>query len=170
MSDEAADAVQDAAPAEPVAEAVEAEQENPEFEEIRQDVEAGKEPKASVRELLRWFGARRRRTGVVKRIQTELDEAGIVTVPGFTKVWIGSEITFIIDNEPLYITFNRGPKAGLLSPNADLYEPIFKTSIEKAISLQVWWLPSHTDDDEDQHTRRKKEIPPWVKPEHIRGN
>lgn len=77
-----------------IVDAVESEQDSPEFEEIRQDVEEGKEPKASVRELLRWFGARRRRTGVVKRIQSELDEAGIVTVPGFTKVWIGSEITF----------------------------------------------------------------------------
>ncbi|UES52171.1 CBS domain-containing protein [Roseibium aggregatum] len=94
MSDETAVAYDETAPAEPVPEAVESVLEYPEFEEIRQDVEKGKEPKANVRELLGWFGARRRRTGVVKRIQSELDEAGIVTVPGFTKVWIGSEITF----------------------------------------------------------------------------
>jgi CBS domain-containing protein len=65
-----------------------------EFEEIKNDVGDRKEPSTTVRELLRWFDSRRRRTGVVKRIQTELDDAGIVTIPDFTKVWIDAEITF----------------------------------------------------------------------------
>lgn len=65
-----------------------------EFEEIKSDVSEGKEPSTTVRELLRWFKARRRRTGVVKRIQTKLEDAGIVTSPDFTKVWIDAEITF----------------------------------------------------------------------------
>lgn len=65
-----------------------------EFDEVKNDVGEGKEPTTTVRELLRWFGARRRRTGVVKKIQTELDDAGIVTSPDFTKVWIDAEIAF----------------------------------------------------------------------------
>lgn len=65
-----------------------------EFEEVKNDVGEGKETTTTVRELLRWFGARRRRTGVVKRIRTELDDAGIVTSPDFTKVWIDAEIAF----------------------------------------------------------------------------
>lgn len=67
---------------------------NGEFEEIKNDVADGKSPSTTVRELLRWFGSRRRRTGVVKRIQTELAAAGIVTSPDFTKVWIDAEIIF----------------------------------------------------------------------------
>lgn len=67
---------------------------NKEFEEIKVDVSDGKNPTTTVRELLRWFGARRRRTGIVKRIHTELDSACIVTSPDFTKVWIDAEIAF----------------------------------------------------------------------------
>ena len=64
-----------------------------EFDEVKNDVGEGKEPTTTVRELLRWFGVRRRRTGAVKRIQSELEGAGIVTSPDFTKVWIDAEIT-----------------------------------------------------------------------------
>ena len=42
-----------------------------EFEEVKADVAAGREPSRSVRELLRWFGARRRRGGVVERIEAD---------------------------------------------------------------------------------------------------
>lgn len=72
-----------------------------EFDEIKNDVSEGKEPTTTVRELLRWFGARRRRTGIVKKIQSELDGAGIVTSPDFTKVWIDAEIAFKKAPEPV---------------------------------------------------------------------
>ncbi|MDP2739270.1 MAG: CBS domain-containing protein [Pseudorhodobacter sp.] len=72
-----------------------------EFEEVKHDVGEGKEPSTTVRELLRWFGARRRRTGIVKKIQSELDGAGIVTSPDFTKVWIDAEIAFKKAPEPV---------------------------------------------------------------------
>ncbi|MFP3385714.1 CBS domain-containing protein [Tritonibacter sp. SIMBA_163] len=65
-----------------------------EFNEMKTDVDQGRTPTSTVRELLRWFGARRRRTGIVKKIQSELDDAGIITSPDFTKVWIDAEITF----------------------------------------------------------------------------
>lgn len=79
-----------------------------EFEEVKSDVAEGKEPSTTVRELLRWFEARRRRTGVVKRIQTKLEDAGIVTSPDFTKVWIDAEIAF-----------KKAPSADGAAPVAD---------------------------------------------------
>jgi hypothetical protein len=44
--------------------------------------------------LLRWFGARRRRSGVVERIEAELEAAGLQTVPHFTTTWIDAPVTF----------------------------------------------------------------------------
>lgn len=74
-----------------------------EFDEVKNDVGEGKEPTTTVRELLRWFDARRRRTGIVKKIQSELDGAGIVTSPDFTKVWIDAEIAFKKAPEPVAV-------------------------------------------------------------------
>ncbi|MBF0333886.1 MAG: hypothetical protein HQL38_13970 [Alphaproteobacteria bacterium] len=64
-----------------------------EFEGIKRDVERGKEPTVSVREFLRWFGASRRRTGVVERIEAELEAAGMRTEPDFTTTWINATVT-----------------------------------------------------------------------------
>ena len=66
----------------------------PEFEEVKKDVAEGREPSRSVRELLRWFGARRRRAGVVERIEAELEGAGLSTDPHFTTTWIDAPVTF----------------------------------------------------------------------------
>ncbi|SMF55613.1 CBS domain-containing protein [Azospirillum oryzae] len=65
-----------------------------ELDKIRLDVEAGNERTASVRELLRWFGAQRRRAGIVERIEAELEVAGLRTDPHFTTTWIDSPVTF----------------------------------------------------------------------------
>jgi len=65
-----------------------------ELENIREAVGAGKEPTASVRELLRWFDARRRRSGVVERVEAELEAVGLRTDPDFTTVWIDAPVTF----------------------------------------------------------------------------
>lgn len=65
-----------------------------EFEEVKADVEAGREPSRSVRELLRWFGARRRRGGVVERIEAELEAAGLRTDPHFSTIWIDAPVIF----------------------------------------------------------------------------
>lgn len=66
-----------------------------EFEEVKRDVAQGRAPSRSVRELLRWFGARRRRAGVVERIEAELEAAGICTDPHFTSTWIDAPVTFM---------------------------------------------------------------------------
>ena len=65
-----------------------------EFEEVKADVAAGREPSRSVRELRRWLGARRRRGGVVERIEAELEAAGLRTDPHFTTTWIDAPVIF----------------------------------------------------------------------------
>ncbi|PLX35382.1 MAG: hypothetical protein C0605_10365 [Hyphomicrobiales bacterium] len=65
-----------------------------ELQIIREEVDAGKEPTASVRELLRWFGAHRRRSGVVERVEAELETTGLRTDPDFTTAWIDAPVTF----------------------------------------------------------------------------
>ncbi|MFN3252318.1 HPP family protein [Roseibium album] len=153
MPDEIADAVEEAAPVVAVAEAVEADQTISEFEEVKQDVEAGKEPKAKVRELLGWFDARRRRTGVVKRIQSELDEAGIVTTPSFTKVWIDAEITFkkapeeeelpaVQDDESVTSSEKAAKESNILisrlgAANCGVVSVNPQDTVEKAITLML---------------------------------
>ena len=67
---------------------------NDEFAKIKSDVTDGRKVVMTVRDLLGLFEARRRRSGVVKRIRTELKDAGIVTNPDFTKVWIDAKIEF----------------------------------------------------------------------------
>lgn len=64
------------------------------LDEIKQDVAEGKEPSISVRELLRWFGASRRGTSIVERIEAELEVAGLRTDPHFTTTWIDAPVTF----------------------------------------------------------------------------
>ena len=65
-----------------------------EFEEVKKAVAEGREPSRSVRELLCWFGARRRRAGVVERIKSELEAAGLRTDPHFTTTWIDAPVIF----------------------------------------------------------------------------
>ena len=65
-----------------------------EFEEVKRDVAEGREPSRSVRELLRWFDARRRGAGVVDRIEAKLEAAGLCTDPHFTTTWIDAPVTF----------------------------------------------------------------------------
>jgi len=62
--------------------------------EVIQDVAEGREPRRSVREILRWFGAHRRGSVVVDRIETELKAAGLRTDPDFTTTWIDADVAF----------------------------------------------------------------------------
>ena len=41
--------------------------------------------------------------------------------------------------------FNEGPKACKRSANCDLYKELFQKTYDKAIRLQVRWMPSHLD-------------------------
>ena len=63
--------------------------------EIAAALKAGKEPKATTtRDFLGWFGAQRRGYNIVAYIHSELDKAGLYTVPDFVSAWIDGPISF----------------------------------------------------------------------------
>ena len=66
-----------------------------------------------------------------------------------------SDIEYVTDNEVVYNTFCAGPVGCARSLNSDLYRQIFNATVEKAIRLQVRWMPSHLD-GEGNKTKRKR--------------
>lgn len=54
-----------------------------------------------------------------------------------------SDIEFVTDNKGVNDKFNAGPKAASFSSNCDMFHELFQTVYEKAIRLQVRWMPSH---------------------------
>lgn len=58
-------------------------------------LENGEKPRATVRELLSWFDAARRRYLVVRRIRTALDDVGLITWPDFEGENIDQEVFFM---------------------------------------------------------------------------
>jgi CBS domain-containing protein len=67
-------------------------------EELRTQASAlhsGEKPRATVRELLKWFVAERRGFNVVRRIRAALDEVGLVTWPDFEGEYIDQEVFFM---------------------------------------------------------------------------
>ncbi len=61
-----------------------------------------------------------------------------------------SVITFVTDNKGVYTTYNKGPCAGALSSNADLYRTLFNTMYDKALKVAVTWMPSHLSPQDDR--------------------
>jgi CBS domain-containing protein len=104
-----------------------------EFEEVKADVAAGREPSRSVRELLRWFGARRRRGGVVERIEAELEAADIRTDPHFTTTWIDAPVTFK-KREPQTPAAEADPVVAA-QPGAEAAEDVKPTDVAEMTHL-----------------------------------
>jgi len=71
----------------------------PELIAIREAVDRGERPTATVRALLSWFGAKRRGVGVLDRIDTALRELGLITEPYFAVAWFDNEVEFL-NEEP----------------------------------------------------------------------
>lgn len=71
------------------------------LERISAELDEGKTPDTTVRELLRWFGAERRGYLVVKEIRRKLGRANLRTVPDFESVWIDAPVKFA---RPMVIT------------------------------------------------------------------
>jgi predicted transcriptional regulator len=68
---------------------------HPKFSEIREKLDKnGEGTRATVRDLLSWFNAARRRAGVVERIRNALDAAGLETKPDFGNEWLDAEVLF----------------------------------------------------------------------------
>jgi CBS domain-containing protein len=58
-------------------------------------LQAGEQPRATVRELLEWFDAERRGLNVVRRIRAALDQVDLVTWPDFEGEYIEQEVFFM---------------------------------------------------------------------------
>jgi predicted transcriptional regulator len=65
------------------------------FAAIRADLEKGNQPSVPVRELLRWFGAKRRGSYIVEKVRQALKEAKLATVPDFEYEYIDSIVYFV---------------------------------------------------------------------------
>ncbi len=95
----------------------------------------------------------------------------VQTVPRaelYCLVWLAlnaeplSIIHYVTDNLNLFNTFNKGPSAGMISSNADLYHTLFATTIDKAMQVTVTWMPSHLTPSEDR--------PAYVTDIDLKGN
>lgn len=58
-------------------------------------LQKGEKPRASVRELLKWFGAERRGFNVVRRVRAALDQVNLITWPDFEGEYIDQEVFFM---------------------------------------------------------------------------
>lgn len=68
---------------------------NQKLVDVAAQVKAGQVPvPVTVRELLSWFGMKRRGTNSTARVREALEHSALVTVPDFETVWIDSEVTF----------------------------------------------------------------------------
>lgn len=70
-------------------------------ERIAEELEAGRQVQpVSVREFLRWFGAKRRGYWIVDAIREELAKRGVQTIPDFESAYIDAPIAFASADEP----------------------------------------------------------------------
>jgi len=67
----------------------------PQLATIQADVEKGQEPTATVRELLQWFGVKRRGSYIVEQVRLALKAASLATVPDFEYEYIDSTVSFV---------------------------------------------------------------------------
>lgn len=79
-------------------------------EELRaaaDDLKNGEQPGVTVRTLLSWFDAARRRYKVVARVRAALDEVGVITYPDFEGAYIDAPVYFM---EKSRLTSTREPR------------------------------------------------------------
>ena len=61
-----------------------------------------------------------------------------------------SIVTFVTDNMGVYNIMSDGPRACIRSMKCDIFESIFRSTIDKAIKLTVRWMPSHRKDEDER--------------------
>lgn len=109
--------------------------------EIKAEVEKGSTPKATVRELLSWFDAKRRGTNVVSQIRTEFGQIGLDTQPDFEIPHLDVEVQFINkapdgDDEPDYS--DPVPRIGQLDAASNPPTTISRDAeVSEAITIMV---------------------------------
>ncbi len=79
-----------------------------------------------------------------------------------------TEVTFYSDNKLFVDAFNKGLEYCNTILNADLYNEIFETIVDKNIKIEVYWIPSHMFDD----PLKERKVPPpvWFTDTHALGN
>ncbi len=65
-----------------------------ELKKVKEDIDAGKERRESVRNFLRWFGYARRGRSVVGQIRSALRRLELTTSPDFDATWIDGHVRF----------------------------------------------------------------------------
>lgn len=117
-------------------------EEIPPLEEIRKEIENGQTPRRTVRELLSWFGAKRRGSNVVESVRQSLDKYGLRTDPDFTVTWIDAQVEFhkrpqddaTDQSEPAVIEYIVGM---LASANCGVVSVSPNDPLKKAVTLML---------------------------------
>jgi CBS domain-containing protein len=125
--------------------------------EIVDKVQEGKRPRASVRTVLRWFGAERRGFRILREVRRALKRAKLSTVPDFDGAYIDSQVTFVSKQEgerksqkSSKGTADSGMNlvdqaAGESSPSAIPVDPTYRIGrLESANKSVVWVKPDET--------------------------
>ena len=66
----------------------------------------------------------------------------------------GASIEFITDSKILSDTFSKGVPGAVSSKNDDLYTAILDHIESKSLSVSVFWMPSHSEDDETKAAKK----------------
>jgi len=70
-----------------------------ELREVAERVQKGSRPRASVRTVLKWFGAERRGFRILREVRRALKRAKLSTIPDFDGAYIDSQVTFVSKEE-----------------------------------------------------------------------
>jgi CBS domain-containing protein len=93
-----------------------------ELHEIVEKVKKGGRPRASVRSLLRWFGAERRGFRKVRDVRRALKRAKLDTTPDFEGAYIDSQVTFVLRQNDA--KNSRTPRSGVSELIATVVVPV----------------------------------------------
>ena len=61
-----------------------------------------------------------------------------------------ANVTYVTDNEKVSEIYNNGKEAALKSTNCDLFKDIFRLIECNFLKIQVRWMPSHLDDEDER--------------------
>lgn len=108
---------------------------NEKIAEIRKDLNEGKARKATVRELLGWFGVQRRGVSVVRQVNDAMRTSGISSEPAFTDTWLDGEINFYLFPAEQTATVEPIGEGVPSSSRDNAAEPVFRDAAFNVGSL-----------------------------------
>lgn len=94
---------------------------NSKLKDIAERIINGQPPEpVTVRDMIDWYGAKRRGQHVVERIRADLAHFGLYTDPDFESAWIDSKVNFLSTTEARHGKFERA--AGEAATEGDSYQ------------------------------------------------